>query len=183
MCHSTIDTPEPTLRSTPHASLAALGCKLHQLDLFGPIRRHVQIAQKTVRHSPSDKLLDAFIAILAGAHGLSEINTRLRADPALQAAFGRAACAEQSVVQEPLDAATALNVTQLQAALTEIFRTFSAAAQHDFARALLILDADMSGRPCGPTAAFATKGYFAGQRNRRGRQLGSGPATTKEENV
>jgi hypothetical protein len=30
----------------------------------------------------------------------------------------------------------------------------------------------MSGLPCGPKAAFATKGYFAKQRNRRGRQLG-----------
>jgi hypothetical protein len=30
----------------------------------------------------------------------------------------------------------------------------------------------MSGQPCGPKAAFATKGYFTRQRNRRGRQLG-----------
>src|SRR5438552_12803355 len=30
----------------------------------------------------------------------------------------------------------------------------------------------MSGLPCGPKAAFATKGHFAKQRNRRGRQLG-----------
>src|SRR2546429_4269896 len=30
----------------------------------------------------------------------------------------------------------------------------------------------MSGMPCGPKAAFASKGYFAKQRNRRGRQLG-----------
>ncbi len=30
----------------------------------------------------------------------------------------------------------------------------------------------MSGLPCGKKAAFATKGYFAKQRNRRGRQLG-----------
>ncbi len=35
-----------------------------------------------------------------------------------------------------------------------------------------VLDVDMSGLPCGPKAAFATKGYFAKQRNRRGRQLG-----------
>src|SRR3989475_7622348 len=35
-----------------------------------------------------------------------------------------------------------------------------------------LLDVDMSGLPCGPKAAFASKGYFAKQRNRRGRQLG-----------
>jgi hypothetical protein len=75
-------------RSTAHASLAALGVQLRHLDLFGPIRQQVHIAQKTVRYTPSDKLYDAFIALLAGAHGLVEINGRLRADPALQAAFG-----------------------------------------------------------------------------------------------
>jgi hypothetical protein len=58
------------------------------------------VKQKRVKHAPADKLYDAFIAILAGAHGLVEINTRLRAEPALQRAFGREACAEQSVVQD-----------------------------------------------------------------------------------
>ena len=52
------------------ASLAALGVKLKHLDLFGPIRKTVQIAQKTVKHTPIDKLYDAFISLLAGAHGL-----------------------------------------------------------------------------------------------------------------
>jgi hypothetical protein len=91
---------------SPAASLAALGVKLKHLDLFGPIRTKVQIRQKTVKHTPADKLYDAFISLLAGAHGLVEINSRLRADATLQKAFGRSACAEQSVVQETLDAST-----------------------------------------------------------------------------
>jgi len=74
---------------TAGASLAAIGVKLRQVDLFGPIRKTVRIAQKTVKHTPIDKLQDAFISMLAGAHGLVEINTRLRSDSALQAAFGR----------------------------------------------------------------------------------------------
>ena len=69
---------------SPAASLAALGVKLSQLDLFGPIRTSVRIRQKTVKHTPSDKLYDAFISLLAGAHGMVEINTRLRTDPALR---------------------------------------------------------------------------------------------------
>ena len=92
MCQSSIILMAPT--STPRASLAALGLQLQQLDLFGPIREQVHIPQKTVRYTPSEKLYDAFIALLAGAQGLVEINTRLRSDPALQRAFGRAACAE-----------------------------------------------------------------------------------------
>src|SRR5260370_5741421 len=117
-------TPTPT-HFSPAASLAALGVKLSQLDLFGPVRTEVQIRQKTVKHTPVDKLYDAFISLLAGAHGLVEINTRLRTDPALQHAFGRQACAEQSVVQETLDACTSANVTQLQQALDVIYRPHS----------------------------------------------------------
>ena len=95
---------------TGSASLAAIGIKLRALKLFDPIENMVQIAQKTIKDSPSDKLSDAFISLLAGAHGLVEINTRLRADAALQQAFGRSRCAEQSVVQDTLNASTAENV-------------------------------------------------------------------------
>jgi hypothetical protein len=170
-------------RLTPCASLAALGQILQQRDLFGPVRDLVKIEQKTVKHSPSDKLYDALIAILSGAHGLVEVNSRLRADPALQRAFGRQACAEQSVIQETLDACSEANVYQLQQALTTIYRAHSQGYQHDYSADWQVLDVDMSGLPCGPKAAFATKGYFAKQRNRRGRQLGRVLATRYQEIV
>ena len=48
-----------TTHFSPAASLAAIGVKLSQLDLFGPIRTQVQIRQKTVKHTPADKLHDA----------------------------------------------------------------------------------------------------------------------------
>src|SRR5256712_6971478 len=88
------------------ATLAAIGIKLRELEVFQPIKQSVQIAQKTIKDSPADKLYDAFISRLSGAHGLVEINTRLRADGALQHAFGRSRCAEQSVVQDTLSACT-----------------------------------------------------------------------------
>ncbi len=170
-------------RFSPRTSLAAIGLKLRQLDVFGPIRSTVTIAQKTVKHTPAQKLYDAFITMLAGAHGLVEINTRLRSDAALQAAFGRTACAEQSVVQETLDACTPENVTQLEQAVDAIYRRHSRGYRHDYAHSWQVLDADMSGLPCGPKAAFATKGYFAHQRNRRGRQLGRVVASRYDEVV
>ena len=172
-----------TKHFSPAASLAAVGVKLSQFDLFGPIRKRVVINQKTVKHTPLDKLMDAFISLLAGAHGLVEINTRLRADPGLQRAFGRAACAEQSVVQETLDACTSENVGQLRQALNEIYQAHSQAFGHDYQASFQLLDVDMSGMPCGPKAAFATKGYFAGLYHRRGRQLGRVLATHYEEVV
>src|SRR4030095_15184982 len=146
---------------TPAASLAALGVKLQQVKLFEPIERLVHIAQKAVKYSPLDKLYDSFIAMLAGAHGMVEINTRLRADPALQAAFGRKACAETSAGQQTLDACTDENVSQMQQALDQIFREHSRASRHEYQDNYQILDIDMSGMPCGPKAALATKGYFA----------------------
>jgi hypothetical protein len=172
-----------TSHFSPAASLAAIGVKLDQLDLFGPIRNDVQIQQKTVKHTPADKLYDALISLLAGAHGLVEINTRLRADPALQHAFGRQACAEQSVVQETLDACTPENVTQMQQALDRIYQQHSQGSRHNYRAGFLVLDVDMSGMPCGPKAAFATKGYFVGHPHRRGRQLGRVLATQYDEVV
>jgi hypothetical protein len=157
---------------TGSASLAAIGLKLKELNVFEPIEQAVQIAQKTVKDKPTDKLYDALISILAGDQGLVEINTRLRADVALQRAFGRSRCAEQSVVQDTLNACTAENVEQMEQAMDTIYRQHSQGYQHDYQVSFQVLDVDMSGLPCGPKAAFATKGYFAKQRNRRGRQLG-----------
>jgi hypothetical protein len=176
-------TPRSVRRFSAHASLAAIGVLLRQHDVFGPIRQGVRIAQKTVKHTPLDKLYDGFMTILMGAHGLVEINTRLRSDPALQAALGRRACAEQSVVQQTLDACTPENVAQMSAALDVIYRRQAVGYRHDYAHAWQLLDVDMSGWPCGPKAAFASKGYFANQRNRRGRQIGRVLASHYDEIV
>jgi len=172
-----------TKQFTGCASLAALGVKLRELKLFEPIEQQVQIAQKTIKDKPTDKLADALISMLAGAHGLVEINTRLRADAARPRAFGRSRCAEQSVVQDTLHACTAEHVEQLEQALDTIYRQHSQGYQHDYQASFQVLDVDMSGLPCGPKAAFATKGYFAKQRNRRGRQLGRVLASRYQEVV
>ena len=161
-----------TTTFTPCASLAALGCHLRQIKLFDPVRAGVRIAQKTITHSPTDKLYDAFITILAGAHGIVEVNTRLRSDVALQQAFGRSTCAEQSTIQDTLNACTPDNVAQLTAAVTAIYHQYSRAYHHHYQDRRQLLDVDLSGMPCGRKADGATKGYFAKARNRRGRQLG-----------
>jgi hypothetical protein len=166
-----------------HATLAALGVKVSEMKLFEPIAQKVKIAQKTVKYTPIEKLLDAEMAILAGAHGMVEINKRVRPDRGLQAAFGRAGCAEQSVVQDTLDACSEENVVQMQAALDLIYRRHSQGYRHNYQKGWQLLDADMTGRPCGKKAAFASKGYFAKQHNRRGRQEGYLIATHYEEIV
>jgi hypothetical protein len=114
-----------TTHTSARASLAAIGALIRQRHLFDPVGEHVTIAQKTVQYTPTDKLYDALIAILAGAHGIVEVNTRLRSDLGLQRAFGRRGCAEQSVIQDTLSACTAENVEQMEQALDQIYRQHS----------------------------------------------------------
>lgn len=154
------------------AFLSGIGAKLSSLKLFEPVEKHVKIQQKSVKDSPTEKLYDGFINLLCGAQGTVEVNKLVRSDEGLQRAFGRARCAEQSVIQATLDASDAENVSQMEQAMDEIYRQHSQGYGHDYEQQLQILDVDMSGQPCGPKAAFATKGYFAGNRHRKGRQLG-----------
>lgn len=98
---------------TPRATLCALGLKVRSLKLFDVIAGRVRIRQMTIKHTPLEKLQDAFITTPAGAHGLFEVNSRVRSDAALQRAFGRQGCAEQSVVQEALDRCSSQNVAQM----------------------------------------------------------------------
>ena len=49
-----------------YASLAVIGLRMRQMKIWKTIEEHVQIHQKTIRHTPLEKLLDAFINILAG---------------------------------------------------------------------------------------------------------------------
>lgn len=168
---------------TNHAVLAALGQKLQQVHLFEPIRTQVKIAQKTVKYTPADKLEDVWLSMLTGSRGLVETNKRLRPDHALQRAFGRSGCAEQSTLSETLNAATVENVQELEQALTTIYRRFSRGYHHDYTQHWQILDADTSGLSAGRKAELCTKGYFARQRNRRGRQLARVVASCYDEIV
>jgi hypothetical protein len=156
---------------TTRATLCAIGIKLRELKIFETIGDHVRVPQKNVRHTPLEKLTDAFIALLAGASGLCEINTRVRADRALQKAFGRASCAEQSTVQETLSACTRENVRQMRDALNAILKKCGRTYSHPYEKKLQLLDADMSGLPSGPKAELAARGYFPKRYECHGRQL------------
>jgi hypothetical protein len=172
-----------TRHYSPRASLAALGLRLRRLGLREALAAHVHVPQKTVKHTPAEKLYDAFLAILSGAHGLSEINTRLRADPALQRSFGRQTCAEYPLVQDTLDACTAENVDELRRVVTSLFRVHGRASHHDYSASLQVLDLDMTGLPCGPQAELSRKGYSSKEGIRHGRQLGRVVAGATQEVV
>jgi hypothetical protein len=165
------------------ASLVALGLRMQQLGLWTVIRQHVTIKQKVLKHTPLDKLLDCFINMLAGGVGLVEVTTRVRPDRAVQRAFGRNACAEQSTISDTLNSCSAENVSQLRTALTLIFRQHAQAYRHDYQAEWQLLDVDVTGMPAGRQGQGVSKGYFAHQKNRRGRQLGRVLASCYEEIV
>jgi hypothetical protein len=145
------------------AHLAARG-------LFAELRQGVHIAQKTVKDSPQDKVQDILLALLAGTQSLVQLNTLLRQDPALQRAAGRTRCAEQSVAQQTLDAATSENVAELHQVLTQLLRRYGQVAHHPCRSQWLILDVDLTGLPAGKRAEQSRKGFFSDPRQRRGRQ-------------
>lgn len=162
----------PKMAFSPQASLAGLVAHLKARGIFDELQKGVDIKQKTVKDSPQDKLLDIVLTLLCGAQSLVQLNTLLRADPALQQVAGRERCAEQSVAQQTLDAATAENVEQMQQVLTTLLRRHSQVAQHSYRSQWLILDADLTGMPAGKKAEQSVKGYFSEPRSRRGRQQG-----------
>lgn len=155
-----------------HALLCLIGHKCQKDNLLAPLHKLVEIDQKTVEHSPTDKLQDCLISIMQGAEAVYQINTLLKSDPAVTKAFGRERCADQSTIQETLSACTFANVQQMQEALKLIFATNSRTSTHDYTKGPLILDIDITGLPCGRHLEGAQKGYFAGCKGgTTGRQL------------
>jgi hypothetical protein len=141
---------------SPRTALAAPGLKIRSLKILDTIAEQVKIRQKTIKHTPIEKLTDALMAILSGAHGLYEVNTRVRSDQALQRAFGRISCAEQSVAQETMNACTGRNLSEMERALNAILRTHSRSFSHDYESGLQLLDVDLRGMPCGKSGELAT---------------------------
>lgn len=168
---------------SPRASLAIVGMNIQQMGIWDMIGQQVKIQQKTVTHSPLQKLQDAFINIMAGGQGIVEVNQRVKPDPSLLAAFGRQGCADQSVISTTLNACQAENVVQMRQAIAAIYRRYGAGYRHDYGRCWQLLDVDMSGMPAGRWADGSEKGYFAKQKNKRGRQMGRVYATLYDEIV
>jgi hypothetical protein len=155
---------------TTFGPLCALGHYLQTQGVLEPLCG-VQIAQKTLKHSPTHKIIDVLIGILSGCKALYEIDCRVRPDVPLQRAFGRDRCAEQSTIQRTLNAFTEENVVQLREAVEAIGRENWAVFSHDFEREMLTLEVDLTGLRASKSSEGSTKGYFSGERNATGRQL------------
>ncbi len=166
-----------------HGSLVLVGVMMRKMNIWKTIEEKVTIKQKIYQHTPHEKLLDAFINIIAGGQGIVEINTRVRPDTVLQKAFGRERCADQSTVSTTINACNEETVHQMRQALNDLYQHHGKGYRHDYRQRPNLLDVDTTGMPAGRQGEGVTKGFFSGNKGRRGRQLGRVTATLYDEIV
>jgi hypothetical protein len=130
----------------------------------------VKIRQKTVRYRPVDKLLDALSGILCGAKTIAQNNITIRTDRAVQRAFGRTGCAEQSTIARTLRACTAENVAQLQQVSWSYLKRYGATPRHRFHDKLLWVDVDLTPMPIGAQAEGSERTWMGRNRSKTGRK-------------
>jgi hypothetical protein len=128
-----------------------------------PSLEEVQIPGKVREFSPSGKLIQIFLSLLADCKTLSEVNPKLKGEVSLAQAWGWPHFADQSNLSRLLDRLTLKQIEQLRTATTHIWRTHSQTLRHDW-RSYLWLDYDFSGLPCSPRADASQKGYFSEQK-------------------
>lgn len=161
--------------NSAHASLCGLAPVIIDKQIFVPIHENVQIPQKEVFYSPADKLVFVVLSILSGCEAVFDLNQNLRVDKPLLEAFGYQKCADQSVIQDTLNAATVENFQQLEKALKVIWDknnlTSSLLENAQREGAFVTIDMDLSGMPASKNSEESEKGYFSGRRNTYGRQL------------
>ena len=154
------------------APLCGLGEVLGTKSVFQQLHDSVYIPQKTVVYRPTDKLVFVVLGMLSGAQTVYEINTQVRPDRALLAAFGYERCADASVIQETLDAATQDTVVSLEAVLADLCaKQNPLGARSTASQAQLCVDIDLSALPIGKQAQGSKKGYVAKSQNTYTRQL------------
>lgn len=154
-----------------YAPLAVIGYCLTRTDFLAPLWSELEMPVKTIVHSPSEKLQDLLAGILVGVEGINQINTKLRPDITLAAAWNRTRFAEQSTIADLLDAFEAEQVNQLRRGSETLFRSYSQTMQHDFQRHWLMIDIDPTVLPSSRRAEASRKCSLSRHGTAFGRQL------------
>jgi DDE family transposase len=159
-----------SMMPTGRASLCALGEYLRRHCFFAPLREQVHIPQKMVRYRPVEKVLDGLLGILCGAKTIAQSNGTIRLDPAVQRAFGRTGCAEQSTIARTLQASTAETVEQLSRVSWYYLKRYGQTPHHRFAERLLWVDVDVTPLPIGAKAEGSERTWMGRNRSKTGRK-------------
>ena len=156
--------------TTGRASLGALGESLKRHCVFAPLREQGKIPQKTVRHRPADKLLDGLLGMLCGAKTISQSHVTIRVDPAVQRAFGRKGCADQSTMARTLQACTAETVAQVERVSQYSLTPYGQTPHHRFAERRLWVDVEVTPMPIGAQAEGSERTWMGRNRSKTGRK-------------
>jgi hypothetical protein len=157
--------------TTSRASLCALGEYLKRHCFFASLQEQVQIPQKTVWYRPIDTVLDGLLGILCGAKTIAQSNSTIRVDPAVQQAFGRTGCAEQSTIARTLQASTAETVDRLDRVSWYYLKRYGQTPLHRFAERLLWVDVDVTPLPIGAQAEGSERTWMGRNRSKTGRKV------------
>lgn len=146
--------------NTSYAPLCVLGQAFWERDTLKPLRDYGLISLKSCDHTPGEKLMDAFLLILAGYPSLYLLNSTLRADPMVGQVWHRKkGVAEQSNVSRTLDACQNESLTGLRSISHDFWRAHSQLPAHDW-RKRLTMDLDLTPLPASAKAEESTKGYI-----------------------
>jgi hypothetical protein len=147
-------------QETQHALLIPWGHFADEIGLIAAIEA-VKLGQKVYEHSPQSKVLEFFVAMLAGLRQLQEISLSahpLDKDVAVAQAWGQAGWADYTGVSRTLKGLTWEEVRALVAALEKVGQPFL--AQELAVMKSLQYDGDLTGLPVSntsrsyPNAAF-----------------------------
>jgi hypothetical protein len=115
-------------------------------------------------------VLDALVGILCGAKTIAQSNVTIRTDPAVQRAFGRTGCADQSTIARTLRACTPENVTQLERVSWYYLKRYGATPHHRFHERRLWVDVDITPMPIGAKAEGSERTWMGRNRSKTGRK-------------
>lgn len=150
-------TDEPF--NTCFAPLCVVSYAMCERKTLERLRTSELIAMQSRDHTPGEKLIDAFLVILAGYPSLYLLNQHLRPDRLLAQAWGRQQLAEQSNVSRVLDAFDTAALGQLREIALSFWQSHSQLPRHDW-RQPLVLDLDLTPLRASPHAEESTKGYL-----------------------
>ena len=128
---------------------------------------------KTHDHTPSEKLIDAILLIMAGYPGLYLLNTTLRSDPMVSTCWHREkGLAEQSGVSRMLDRFDEKGLAGLEKISQSFWRKHTRTKSHDW-REKLVLDLDLTPLEASAKAEGSCKGYMGKKTKQAGNYHGS----------
>lgn len=159
--------------SMKHVPLAVLGYALRRAGVLDPLLE-LSLPIKTISHTPTEKLVEALVLILAGGRATDQADRLLRPNWGLACGWGQTQFAQQATLARTLDALTTAEVGQVRGAFEAITHHWSHTGRHDFRTGPLWLDGDLTGLPASRHAVGSEKGYFWGKKTGR---VGNWPAS------